>query len=97
MVGLAPIGVLPQYQRQGVGSHLIRVGLEACREVTYDAVVVLGEPGYYSRFGFERASDHGSGNEYAGDYEVMVVELRNGALTGSCTVRYRPEFGQLEA
>jgi putative acetyltransferase len=51
VVGLAPVGVLPQHQGQGVGSRLIRAGLEACREAAYDAVVVLGEPGYYSRFG----------------------------------------------
>jgi putative acetyltransferase len=98
VVGLAPVGVLPEYQGQGVGSHLIRAGLEACREAAYDAVVVLGEPHYYSRFGFERASAHGLGNEYGVDHEFMVVELRSEALAGSeGTVRYRPEFGQLDA
>ena len=97
MVGLAPVGVLPEYQGQGVGSHLIRAGLEACREATYDAVVLLGEPGYYSRFGFERASAHGLGNEYGVDHEFMVAELRSEALGGpGGTVRYRPEFSQLE-
>jgi putative acetyltransferase len=98
MVGLAPVGVLPEYQGQGVGSRLIRAGLEACREAGYDAVVLLGEPGYYSRFGFERASDRGLGNEYGVDHEFMVVELRSEALDGSGgTVRYRREFGQLDA
>ena len=98
VVGLAPVGVLPEYQGQGVGSHLIRAGLEACREADYDAVVVLGEPSYYCRFGFERASAHGLGNEYGVDDYFMVVELRSGALAGSGdTVRYRPEFGQLDA
>jgi putative acetyltransferase len=98
MVGLAPVGVLPEYQGQGVGSRLIRAGLEACREAGYDAVVLLGEPDYYSRFGFERASAHGFGNEYGVDHEFMVMELRSEALDGSGgTVRYRPEFGQLDA
>jgi putative acetyltransferase len=98
MVGLAPVGVLPEYQGQGVGSHLIRAGLEACREAAYDAVVLLGEPGYYSRFGFERASDHGLGNEYGVDHEFQVVKLSSGALAGSGgTVRYRQEFGQVDA
>jgi putative acetyltransferase len=98
VVGLAPVGVLPEYQGQGVGSRLIRAGLEACREAAYDAVVVLGEPGYYSRFGFERASARGLGNEYGVDDYFMVVQLRSGALAGSGgTVRYRPEFGQLDA
>jgi putative acetyltransferase len=61
-------------------------------------VVLLGEPGYYSRFGFERASAHGFSNEYGVDHEFMIVELRSEALEGSRgTVRYRPEFGQLDA
>jgi putative acetyltransferase len=97
-VGLAPVGVLPEYQGKGVGARLIRAGLEACREADYDAVVLLGEPGYYSRFGFERASDHGLGNEYAVDKPFMVLELRSGALDGlRGTVRYRPEFGEVDA
>jgi putative acetyltransferase len=97
VVGLAPVGVLPEYQGQGVGSRLIRAGLEACREAAYDAVVVLGEPGYYSRFGFERASGHGLGNEYGVDHEFMVAELRSEVLDGvEGPVRYRPEFGQVE-
>ena len=58
----------------------------------------LGEPGYYSRFGFERASAHGFANEDGVDDYFMVVELRSGALAASGgTVRYRPEFGQLAA
>jgi putative acetyltransferase len=98
VVGLAPVGVSPEYQGKGVGSRLIRAGLEACREAGYDAVVLLGEPGYYSRFGFERASNHGLGNEYGVDEYFMVVELRSGALDGlRSTARYRPEFAQVDA
>jgi putative acetyltransferase len=94
-VGLAPVGVLPEYQWKGAGARLVRAGLEACREAGYDAVVLLGEPGYYSRFGFERASDHGLGNEYAVDEHFVVLELKCGALDGMrATVRYQPEFGQ---
>ena len=98
VVGLAPVAVLPEYQRKGVGSRLIRAGLEACREAAYDAVVLLGEPSYYSKFGFRRAGAYDLSNEYGVDHEFMVVELRSGALAGSVgTVRYRPEFGQLDA
>jgi putative acetyltransferase len=92
MVGLAPVGVLPEYQGRGIGAHLIREGLQACREVGYGAAVVLGEPGYYSRFGFEQASGKGLGNEYGVDDHFMVAELSNGALDGvRGTVRYREE------
>jgi len=98
MVGLAPVGVLPEYQGQGIGSRLIRMGLEACRERGYDAVVLLGEPNYYFRFGFERANAHGLGNEYGVDHYFMVAELRSGVLAGSGgTIQYRPEFGQVDA
>ena len=48
MVGLAPVGVLPEHQGRGIGTQLIREGLQACREAGYRAAVVLGEPGYYS-------------------------------------------------
>ena len=72
--------------------------MEACREAAYDAVVLLGEPSYYSKFGFRRAGDYDLSNEYGVDHEFMVLELRSGALAGSGgTVRYRPEFGQLDA
>jgi len=56
-VGLAPVAVLPEFQRQGIGSKLIRDGLERCRQAGYDAVVILGDPAYNSRFGFVRAAD----------------------------------------
>ncbi|HSK83832.1 MAG TPA: hypothetical protein VK902_10625 [Rubrobacter sp.] len=57
------------------------------------AAVVLGEPGYYSRFGFGRASGCGIGNEYGVDEPFMVVELKKGALDEtSVTVKYQPEF-----
>jgi putative acetyltransferase len=98
MVGLAPIGVLPEYQGRAIGSRLIREELGACREAGYGAAVVLGEPGYYSRFGFERASGKGLGNEYGVDEHFMVVELIDGALDSmSGTVRYREEFREISA
>ena len=98
MVGLAPVGVLPEHQGSGIGSRLIREGLQACREAGYGAAVVLGEPGYYSRFGFEQASGKGLGNEYGVDEHFMVAELSNGALDGvSGTVRYREEFREVSA
>jgi len=92
--GLAPAAVLPAHQGRGIGSALIRRGLEQCRSAGYGAVVVLGEPRYYSRFGFSRAAGRGLSNEYGAHDEFMVMELRAGALDGiSGLVRYAPEFG----
>jgi putative acetyltransferase len=51
--GLGPISVLPQYQRHGVGSQLMREALRILRQRGASGCVVLGEPEYYGRFGFE--------------------------------------------
>jgi putative acetyltransferase len=96
-VGLGPMAVLPHSQRRGVGSELVRSGLERLREAGYAAVVVLGHPDYYPRFGFRRASEHGLRWERdAPDAAFMALELRAGALS-SCrgVVSYRPEFDEV--
>jgi putative acetyltransferase len=92
-VGLAPLAVVPESQNHGIGTQLTRAGLEACRQRDYDAVVVLGHPGYYPRFGFSRAKDHGLENEYDAPEAFMVMELKPGALQRvSGLVQYAPEF-----
>lgn len=92
-LGLAPIGVLPEFQKQGIGSKLIAQGLQDCQQSGYDLAVVLGDPHFYSRFGFSCAKDHQLGNEYNADAEFMVMELRAGALRGvKGMVKYQPEF-----
>ena len=58
-LGLGPISVRPEDQGQGVGSALMHAVLGAADAMGEPAVVLLGEPGYYSRFGFVLASDHG--------------------------------------
>jgi putative acetyltransferase len=96
-MGLAPMAVLPARQRQGIGSALVRDGLGRCRELGYEAVVVLGHPGYYPRFGFVPASRFGIGCEYDVPAEVfMALELVPGALRGKPgTIRYHPAFAEL--
>lgn len=97
LVGLAPIGVLPHYQRRGIGSRLIREGLRLCSDAGYDAVVVLGDPGFYSGFGFVGAAENGLQSEYRAGEHFMMIELRSGALRGvRGTVRYQPEFREVE-
>jgi putative acetyltransferase len=51
-VSLAPMAVLPEFQRQGIGSELVRKGLQSCRERGERIVIVLGDPKFYTRFGF---------------------------------------------
>ena len=79
-IGLAPVAVLPESQRKGIGSMLIDEGLARCQRARYDLVVVLGDPGYYGRFGFRSAKQFGLENEYGVDEEFMVLELTKGAL-----------------
>jgi len=92
--GLAPMAVLPQFQRRGIGSALVHAGLDACRAAGHDLVVVLGHAKYYPKFGFVTAADHGLRCEYPVPPEVfMVNELRPGSLARARgLVRYRPEF-----
>ena len=92
-VGLGPVAVLPECQGQGIGSRLIEVGLELCREQGVDFVVLLGNPRYYSRFGFIPASEFGLGNEYGAEDEFQARELKPGVLRGAKgIVKYVPEF-----
>ena len=96
-VGLAPVAVLPEFQKQSIGSQLIREGLTRCKQAGYDAVVLVGSPTYYPRFGFTRAADLGLDNEYGVHEEFMVLPLREGALERvSGMVKYLPEFAEAE-
>ena len=56
---LSPLGVLPESQNQGVGTALVRRGLELLSERDVPLVFLEGAPGYYSRFGFEPGAAHG--------------------------------------
>jgi len=93
-VGLGPMAVLPAYQKVGIGSQLVRAGLEECKRLGYEIVIVLGHPDYYPRFGFVPASKYGIKWEHdAPDEAFMALELHRGALKGRHgTVRYQPEF-----
>ena len=92
-LGLAPVAVLPSHQSRGIGGALIRAGIEACRNIGADFVVVLGEPRYYSRFGFQPAGPFGLANEYTEGDEFQVRELSAGCLAGlSGLVVYGEEF-----
>ena len=97
IAGLAPMAVRPGHQRSGIGSQLIRAGLEECRRSGYSAVVVLGHPEYYPRFGFVPAHTFGLSCEFPSPPEAfMALELVDSSLSGlSGLVRYRSEFSAL--
>lgn len=97
IMGLGPMAVLPAYQRRGIGSALVRSGLQQCKKLGFGAVVVLGHPEYYPRFGFSPAARFGIGCEYDAPEEAfMVVELEPGYLRGaSGKVKYHAAFSSV--
>ena len=95
IMALAPMAVLPRWQRRGVGSALVREGLQACRAGGHDVVVVVGDASFYPRFGFVRARPLGLMSELpVPDEAFMVAELTPGALRGRRgVVLYGSDFG----
>ena len=92
-VALAPMAVLTEYQRCGVGSLLVRGGLDLMRERGEQIVIVLGHPEYYPRFGFSVEKARGLESPFPAE-AYMALELEPGALAGvKGKVRYAASFG----
>ena len=96
IMGLAPMAVTPDQQKRGIGSQLVKNGLDRCRDIGAGAVVVLGHPSYYPRFGFVPASAKNIACEYdVPDEAFMLLELTAGYLSGvEGTIRYHDAFGE---
>src|SRR5262249_41341799 len=97
-VGLGPMAVMPEFQRNGIGSQLVERGLTELRAACHQLVIVLGHAEYYPRFGFAKASAFGIRSEYdVSDDVFMALELTPGVLRGrgGGGVRYRPEVAAL--
>ena len=90
---LAPVAVLPEHQRQGIGGQLIRRGLDILRQRAERIVIVLGHPGYYPRFGFSCENARFLESPFPPE-AFMAMELSPGALNGiHGKVRYPAVFG----
>ena len=101
VVALGPVGVLPERQWHGIGSELIRAGVEEARSRGEAAVIVLGAPSFYLRFGFEPGSALRLSNPFAGvrpdgfeiaEEDFMLAALGAGKVSGE--VRWHPAFGE---
>ncbi|WKL56303.1 N-acetyltransferase [Asticcacaulis sp. ZE23SCel15] len=86
--GLGPVAVLPQHQGRGIGSALIRAGIERLKSIGANGCVLLGEPEYYHRFGFRRC-DELILTGVSADY-FMALPFLNTIPTG--VVRYHEAF-----
>ena len=92
-VALAPMAVLPEYQRRTIGGQLIRGGLELLCEQGEQIVLVLGHADYYPRFGFSTRKARSLESPFPPN-AFMAMELTLGALDGVCgKVRYPAAFG----
>ena len=89
---LAPMCVVPEYQKSGIGSKLIKKSFEILKEMGEKSVVVLGHDKFYPKFGFEIASKYGIECPYdVPDEAFMVIEFEKGELK-SGMVEYGDEF-----
>jgi putative acetyltransferase len=94
--GLAPMAVAPSHEKHAIGRRLVQNGLAECHAKGACLVVVLGDPAYYGRFGFERASRHGLRNEFGVEESFMVFMLEAGAHPPPGTmVKYADEFSAM--
>ena len=80
-LALAPVSVLPDFQRRGIGGKLIEHGHKVAKSLGFESVVLLGHAGYYPRFGYARADRYGISLPFEVPAEnVMVYALHEGAL-----------------
>ncbi|MGL5937185.1 MAG: GNAT family N-acetyltransferase [Phocaeicola sp.] len=93
-LALAPVSVLPEYQRDGVGSMLIKEAHLKAKELGYNSIILLGHKDYYPRFGYVKAEKFGIKLPFDVPSEfVMAIELLPDALENiSGTVEYHPTF-----
>jgi putative acetyltransferase len=95
VLSLAPMAVLPEYQRQGIGKKLVIEGLNKSKKRGYKAVIVLGHPDYYPKFRFERASKWNIKLpiEDVPDEASMAIELEEGFLKDKAgLIEYPTEY-----
>jgi putative acetyltransferase len=96
-MGLAPMAVLPEMQRKGIGTQLVKSGVENLREMQCPFVIVLGHPEYYPCFGFERASLYGIKCQWESipDDAFMILWLDKSKMNRvSGLAKYRDEFSE---
>ena len=96
-IALAPLAVHPQHQYRGVGTALVRDGLDACRRAGHRLIIVLGHPDYYGRFGFASATDRGVHPPFeVQPGALMALELVPDALADvSGVIYYPPAFDEV--
>lgn len=94
---MGPIGVLPFFQGQGIGSLLMNHSIEKAKELGYKAIIIFGNPNYYHRFGFTNAKEYGIQTSSGESFEAfMALELYDGGLNGISGKYYEDEVFEIE-
>ncbi len=92
-LALAPLAVLPSYQRKGIGSALIEEGHRRAEKLSYSYSMVLGDPGYYKRFGYQEAKRFGIESPFlvpSSNYLAYFLKESPSQING--VVRYSSPF-----
>jgi len=94
---LGPMAVLPEHQRQGIGSKLIEAGNRKLKDAGCPFIVVVGHADYYPRFGFRPASEHGIKCEWdVPDNVFMLLVIDEAKMAGVAGLaKYMPEFSSV--
>lgn len=95
-LALAPVAVVPEHQKKGIGSQLIHAALKKAKEVGYHSVIVLGHKDYYPKFGFKQASLWNIQAPFEVPNEVfMALELTENSLENvQGVVHYSKAFSE---
>ena len=94
-LALGPVAVLPDRQRMGVGSQLIREGIARSEAAGWLGIFVLGDPAYYRRFGFDAGKARGFASPYAGPHLMVLPLGPNGLPTDTGRIQHAPAFAKL--
>ena len=93
-IALAPLAVLPEYQKQGIGSMLIEQGHKIAKQLGYHYSIVLGSENYYPKFGYIPAIQYGIQAPFnVADENFMAIKLNATDTEIEGVVQYAKEFG----
>lgn len=94
---MGPIGVLPSYQGQGIGSLLMNYSIEKAKQLGHKAIIIFGNQNYYQRFGFINAQEYGIQTSWGENFEeFMALELYDGGLNGISGKFYEDEVFKID-
>ena len=95
-LALGPVAVLPEHQRRGVGTQLIRKGIARSEAAGWAGIFVLGDPSFYRHFGFDVGKASGFTSPYAGPHLMALPLGRSDLPTLTGSIQHAPAFAKLE-